>query len=518
MAERSPGTADIRLRTAVDSAPSGLLLTDATGSIILVNREIERLFGYSREELLGQPVEMLVPERFRGKHTGFREGFIGRPQARPMGAGRDLYGLRKDGTEVPVEIGLTPVVTDEGMAVISTIVDISARKRAEAEQRRLEEALRHAQKMEAIGTLAGGIAHDFNNILGAIVGYAELAQQEVGDRPGPARDLTQLLETAARGKELVQQILAFSRRQETTRRTMTLDTAVGEVHRLLKATAPPNIDLKLRVTPALPRVAANPTSVHQVVMNLATNAIQAMPEGGVLEIAVEPLFVTDHVARAHPGLPEGPYAVVSVRDSGVGMDDAVRTRAFEPFFTTKAPGVGTGLGLSIVHSVMRDHGGAVEVESAPGVGTTFRCFFPALAWEPAVEADRSPSPEPGAGEPILYVDDQDALAEVGVRRLVSLGYGAHKETDATRALEEFRRAPERFALVITDYSMPRMNGLMLAREIARLRPGTKIVLLTGFIEDLPEEELRAAGIRKVLRKPVSIAELGKVVREVLDGP
>ena len=209
------------LRSVIESSPSGLLLVDAEGKIVLVNREVERLFGYAREELLAKPVDLLLPQRFREGHLGFRAGFMKDPRTRPMGAGRDLFGLNKDGSEVPVEIGLTPLITEEGVFVLSSIVDISARKQAEAERRRLEEQLRHAQKLEAIGTLAGGIAHDFNNVLGAVFGYAELLQREIKSTEGKA-DVRELLMAAERGRQLVGQILAFSRRHPIVRKPLPL--------------------------------------------------------------------------------------------------------------------------------------------------------------------------------------------------------------------------------------------------------------------------------------------------------
>jgi PAS domain S-box-containing protein len=491
-------------------------MIDDKGVMVLVNREVERLFGYAREELLGKPVEMLVPARFRTGHIHHRGAFLRDPKARPMGAGRELFGLCKDGAEVPVEIGLTPVVTEEGFFVISAIVDISARKRAERERHHLEAQLRQAQKMEAVGTLAGGIAHDFNNILGAIVGYAELAQAELVDRPGPAGDLAELLKAATRGKELIERMLAFSRRQEPVRRPLDLQQAVTDVRQLLRATVPAAIEIRLgEGATRPPRVAADATSVHQILMNLATNAAHAMPGGGVLEIGVEPFYARDSTARAHPGLREGPYVMLTVRDTGSGMERAVRDRAFEPFFTTKPPGSGSGLGLAMVHGIMRDHEGTVELESEPGQGTLVRCFFPSLAdEEDEVVPGASPTPR-GQGERVLFVDDEESLARVGDRRLQRLGYAGTAVTDPVRALETFRARPEAFDLVITDYSMPQLAGLDLARAVRELRADIPIIMLTGFIEDLPPELIEQAGVSRVVKKPISMRDLGTVLRDVL---
>jgi PAS domain S-box-containing protein len=514
--EPSPST-ELRLRAAVESAPSGLLMTDARGHVVLVNREIERLFGFSREELLGKPVEALVPERFRGGHGGFRAGFMADPRMRAMGAGRDLYGLRKDGTEVPVEIGLTPVATEEGLFVLASIVDITARQRSEAERRRLEEELRQAQKLEAVGTLAGGIAHDFNNILFGITGYAELIGKAA--TPEAAReDLAELLKAAARGKELVERILVFSRRQPAERRPIELAPTVAEAAKLLRATLPPSIEVRVALHPQAPRVMGDATAIHQVLMNLGTNAAHAMPSGGVLEITVEPRYLRDSVVRSHPGLHEGWYAVMAVRDTGSGMEAAVRSRAFEPFYTTKPKGSGTGLGLSMVHTIVTSHEGAVDLESEPGRGTTVRCFLPALL-EAQGDLQRPAADLPrGDGQRLLLVEDEPTLAQMGRRRLGLLGYQVTAETDVVRALETFRAAPDRFDLVISDYLMPGMVGLDFAREVHNLRPDVPIMLLTGYIEDLPEETIRAAGVRRLVAKPVTIEVLGRVLHELLHAP
>ncbi len=515
MASEPTGATELRLRAAVESSPSGILMTDARGSIVLGNREIERLFGYSREELLGRSIETLLPERFRTGHAGFRGGFMADPKVRAMGAGRDLFGLRKDGAEVPVEIGLTPMATGEGMFILASIVDISARKASEAERRRLEEELRQAQKLEAIGTLAGGIAHDFNNILFGIVGYAEL----MGKARSPeaaAADRAELLKAAARGKDLVDRILVFSRRQPTERQPLELGRTVEEAVKLLRASLPPSIDLRLNVHPQAPRILADPTSIHQVLMNLGTNAAHAMPSGGVLDIVVEPRYLRDSVVRLHPGLHEGPYGVLIVRDTGVGMDRAVLQRAFEPFFTTKPKGSGTGLGLSMVHSIVKAHEGAIDLDSEPGRGTTVTCFFPALQPTPAEERAGTREPPEGHGERVLLVEDEASLAQMSARRLESLGYRVTVETDAVHALGTFSARPADFDLVLSDYLMPGMVGLDLARAVHNLRPDVPIALLTGFIEELPAATLRTAGVRRLIGKPATLLELAVAVRDVLN--
>jgi hypothetical protein len=354
-------------------------MTDAEGHIVFVNREIERTFGYTRDELLGQTIERLLPSRFAKAHLGMRDGFRAEPRTHAMGAGRELVGLRKDGTEVPVEIGLTPLPTDDGLIVLAAIIDITARRALEEERRSLSDRLRQSQKMEAIGTFAGGIAHDFNNLLVGIIGYAELIAQQVAHDPDLSADVAEVVAASQRGRQLVERILAFSRHEELRRAPVDLREIVSEVQHLLRATLPAGITLRVNTLPDTPPVLADATSVHQVLMNLATNATQSMPDGGTIDFTVEHLQVQADVARANPDLHEGPYLSLGVRDSGTGMDAKTIARAFEPFFTTKAKGKGTGLGLAMVHIIMRDHAGSVLLESEPGTGTHVRCLFPVHA-------------------------------------------------------------------------------------------------------------------------------------------
>jgi hypothetical protein len=507
-----------RLRAAVESAPSGLLMIDSDGRIVLVNREIERLFGYSREELLGRPVDLLVPTEFSHLHPRYRKGFVAEPKVRRMGAGRDLFGQRKDGSKVAVEIGLTPVVTSEGVFILSAIVDISARIEAETSRRKLEEELRQSQKLEAVGTLAGGIAHDFRNILNGIIGYAELIHGEVGRRPDTAaltQDIRELLSFAHRGRDLVERILTFSRRGAPQRQPLSLQNQVPEVVRLLRATLPSSIDIQVKMDETTPSILADATSVHQVLMNLGTNAAHAMPLRGTLQIELEPFYVRDSIARANPDMREGPYALLRVRDTGTGIDPSVVDRVFDPFFTTKEPGAGTGLGLAMVHGIMKDHEGAIRINSEVKVGTEVRCYFPALMSEVESRGDLVVETEPGHGERILFVDDEPSLAALGRRRLEMLGYAVAVATSSAEALRMVRADPRAFDLVITDYTMPGQNGIELATAITQIRYDLPVILATGHIDDFPGTVTEAAGVDRVLLKPVSLDDLSLAVTEVL---
>jgi CheY-like chemotaxis protein len=367
--------------------------------------------------------------------------------------------------------------------------------------------------MEAVGTLAGGIAHDFNNLLGAIVGYAELVADTVEDEQAQG-DLRALLEAADRGRQLVDHILAFSRRQGIVRRPVALGQVTEEVIKLLRATLPASVEIRLQIHPEVPRVLADVTSVHQILMNLGTNAAHAMPTGGTISIQLEPFYVRDSMARGRSDLHEGPYARLMVSDTGEGMDRVTKSRVFEPFFTTKGPGAGTGLGLAVVHGIMRAHEGAVDLESEPGQGTTVRCLFPSLTTDADDRPERPRIAARGNGERILLVEDEPALAQVGARRLVRLGYQVATETDSTRALEMVRARPGDFDLLITDYSMPHLDGIHLGQALRELAPELPIILITGNLEGISAAEIASAGVGLVLQKPVTVQQLGEAVQKL----
>lgn len=376
------------------------------------------------------------------------------------------------------------------------------------ERRLLETKMHHAQKMEAIGTLAGGIAHDFNNILGAIMGHAELAELEARDL-GVQRNLNEILIACRRAAELVGQILAFSRQQDRKRVCVQLDQVVAEALRLLKAVLPSSLELSIQLSPTAPTVLADPTQVHQIVVNLCTNAVHAL-EGRAkprLSVSLES-YEADHAfVRHHPGAHEGRYAVVTVADNGCGMDRATLERIFEPFFTTKAPGKGSGLGLSVVHGVVQRHDGVLTVDSLPGEGTTFRVYFPENTQGPAAGETRATGPTKGAGQRILVVDDEEALIRLVGQILRKLGYVPESHSSPERALEVFRENPAGFDLVLTDLTMPGMSGLDLASFVRSLRSDIPVLMMTGLYADVTEKQLREAGITEVLLKPVDLTSL-----------
>ena len=395
------------------------------------------------------------------------------------------------------------------------IEDIAERKRAAIEHARLEEKLRQAQKMEALGTLAGGIAHDFNNILGGIIGFAELGSKEASDPFASSQNFTQILKAGQRARDLVRQILAFSRHREQDRHPLNLEETVGEALKLLRATLPVSIEIVTKIESATPNVLADSSQVHQIVTNLVTNASHAIGDKvGAITVQLSVFPVDEDFARTHPDLRPGRYVRLSISDNGHGIPQETVERIFEPFFTTKAPGLGTGLGLSVVHGLMKSFDGAITVYSEPKSGTAFHLYFPALEFSasnsPAEELD-----EPhGNGERILFVDDEPVLALLGERFLKRLGYTPVVLTDPQAALANFQDEP--FDIVVTDLTMPQLSGIEFAQRLWELRPETRVVLTTGFSATLDAARAHALGFCDLLLKPYGIQGLGEALQRALN--
>ncbi|MDH5299120.1 MAG: PAS domain S-box protein, partial [Desulfobulbaceae bacterium] len=417
------------------------------------------------------------------------------------------------------ERGETTRADDDGrpLKMIGTVQDITERKKAEEEKAVLEAQLIQTQKLEAIGTLAGGIAHDFNNILTVIVGYSELALADAGPENAPLRrDLSQVLQASMRAKDLVAQILAFSRREQVTKQPVIVSSIVKECLKLLRATIPATIEFRSRIEAATGRVWADPVQIHQVLMNLCTNAAHAMRErGGILTVSLTEEGVTATGDGHPPTLAPGRYLRLLVSDTGHGMAADTLGRIFDPFFTTKVKGEGTGMGLAVVHGIVKGCGGEIVVDSVKEEGTSFIVYLPSLAAD-VVSVEVGPLPAAARGsERILYVEDEAPLAELGKRLLESYGYLVTAETASIKALELFKASPQEFDLVITDQSMPQMSGGRLAEELLMVRPDIPIILCTGYSDEISEESAKAKGIRAFLFKPVKREVLLQKIREVL---
>ncbi|HKB56832.1 MAG TPA: response regulator, partial [Lacunisphaera sp.] len=474
-----------RFRQVVENINEVFWMTDMDkNQMLYISPAYEKIWGRTCESLYQAPrnwVEAIYPED--------REAMVAAMLTKQIRGDYDetFRIMRPDGSIRWIHDKAFPIRDQAGRVyrVVGTAEDIT-------EHHQMEAQFRQAQKMEAIGTLAGGIAHDFNNILGAIIGYAELTKMKLKDNPSASEYLGSLLQGAHRAAALVRQILAFSRQQQQQRSLVQLRHLVVEPLNLLRATIPSTIVFEAVLASDLPAVLADATQVHQVVMNLCTNAWHAMKDRpGRLEVRLDRFDVDAHLAQGNPNLHVGPYVRLTVSDTGHGMDRATMERIFEPFFTTKPLGEGTGLGLSAVHGIMKSHDGAVTVYSQPGEGTTFHLYFPAQDAEadkvvdPAIEVPR------GRGESVLFVDDEKPLALLGRAMLEELGYTVTICNNPTEALSIVREKPAKFALVITDLTMPVMTGADLAVQLREIRTDLPVILTTGYTASLTPERIKA---------------------------
>jgi len=491
------------------NAPLGVLMVDASHRVVIANDMACRLLGSTRDDLLRTSMEAQDEPGLADHWKELLE--------RGAVAGHDSIEVERiadDGNRHPLELSIAQLAyAGEHMSCVF-IRDITERRRAEITRRNLEAELFHAQKMEAVGTLAGGIAHDFNNILAAIVGNAEMAQIELPQDHPARQDIAEVQRAARRARELVQQILTFSRKQSPERRPVRTADVINDVLRLLRATTPSTIDLRSQILDSGLQIFGEPTQLQQVLMNLATNAAHAIGDRhGVIEI--RQTLVDVRKDAIHPDLLPGRYVSLTVSDSGHGMDRQTLERAFEPFFTTKDPGVGTGLGLAVVHGIVKSHEGVVLVESTLDKGTTFKLYFPAIAGQTL--SDSSPAREvpQGAGERVLFVDDEPSLTDVTRRMLERLGYNVVAHESSTEALAAFRADPSAFDVVISDLTMPGMTGAQLALEMRRVRANVPVILSTGYLDRLDPDTARALHARELLIKPYTTEDLATAVRRAL---
>ena len=479
-----------------------------------VNDRICEMLGYAAEELEGRSARMLYPTDEDFEFVG-REKYL---QIRARGTGTvETRWQRKDGETIDVLLSSTPLdPSDWSKGVTFTALDISASKQGEQERLRLEDRLRQAQKMEAIGTLAGGIAHDFNNILAAIIGFAELAKIEAQGNGEVTANLAEVLKASFRARDLVRQILTFSRQTETEFGPIQIQLIVKEALKLLRASLPSTIQVRQDLA-SEGLVLGDPTQIHQVVMNLCTNAFHAMHErGGVLEVSLSETQIGASPPPDLRVLPQGPCLKLRVRDSGPGIDPAIIHRIFDPYFSTKEKGKGTGLGLAVVHGIVKSHRGAIQVSSRLGEGATFDVYFPMVQAAAAMTEANSEAAVVGGRERILFVDDEPTIEFLGKQMLGSLGYEVATCGTAIAALELFRSDPSAFDLVITDMTMPLMTGDRMALEMMGLRPDLPVIICTGFNELLTKERAQELGIREILMKPFLKNEAATLIRQVLD--
>ncbi len=513
-ANRGLRESEEKYRDLIDNANDAVIVFDEKGTINFTNPKFHEITGYSVDEAKELHFSNLIhPDDLDLCRGHFTKRLTGEKVSRSY----ELRLLSKAGETIYIDNN-TSTIEKEGriVGVLMIMRDISARKRAEEEKEKLQTQLLQAQKLEALGTLAGGIAHDFNNILTAILGYAGMVRDSIPDEGQTRTDLDQVLKAGERARNLVRQILAFSRHTEQECQPVQVHLIVNEALKLLRASIPRTIEIRQNISTKDTTILADPTKIHQVLMNLGTNAYHAMREsGGVLEVQLATVEVDADLVKTNPELHEKTYLRLMVSDTGDGMDQATLARIFEPYFSTKSKEEGSGLGLAVVHGIVTSIGGVVSVQSSLGSGSVFHVYYP-LAERHAVQESCTSKSLPRGSERVLYVDDELPIAHLGRRILESLGYDVSSCTSSVEALETFRLRPEKFDLVITDQTMPNLTGIKLARELIRIRPDIPVILYTGFDQSITPELIKQVGIREFLMKPVAKNELAFVIRKILD--
>jgi PAS domain S-box-containing protein len=493
----------------MESASQAIIAVNQRGRIEVVNNKAEELFGYERDDMIGQPLELLLPERLRDSHVGHRDRYFDHPHARPMGIGMELAGLRSNGQEFPLEISLNHIEVGGRPLAISFITDISERQRLEAQ-------LRQSQKMEAIGQLAGGVAHDFNNLLTIIQGYSSMSLEGL-EPDHPLREPIEEIERAAlSAAALTRQLLAFSRRQMVQPRIMNLNTVIHQLERMLRRVIGEDVELILATAEGVDQIRCDPGLIEQVLMNLAVNARDAMPNGGKLILETANLVLDKDYAGAHLAVKTGPHAMLAVTDTGTGMTEEVRAHIFEPFFTTKPQGQGTGLGLATVYGIVQQMEGSIWVYSEPGKGTTFKILFPAaLEGARAEAAALTDRPHSHGVERILLVEDEQAVRKFVRTMLEKQGYTVIEAVDTDEALRLAADQSVAFDVLLTDVIMPRLHGPELAAQVTQLRPDLPVLYMSGYTDRAIRLQDRLGGEAHFIQKPFTPAALGQKLRQLL---
>jgi PAS domain S-box-containing protein len=509
LAEQTLRTSEERFRLLVENSNELIVELTRDGTILYASPNHAQITGRDPTELVGsRALDFVHPDDLVEAAAKLSER-----------EGTGLFRYRfQDGSFHWLEVsGRTFRLANSEERGVLVSRDVSPRIAADEARKELEGQLRQAQKLDALGTLAGGIAHDFNNILAAISAYSELAELDAEQPEAVRSHLSEVLNATTRATELVRRILAFSRQHKQARVPVQLEQVIADALKLVRSTLPATIEIVSAITDGPHAVLADPIQVHQVVMNLCTNAAHAMAERtGRLTIELASVNVDAALTEVQRDLRVGRYVRLSVTDSGSGMDEATVSRIFEPFFTTKAPGEGTGLGLAVVHGIVRDHDGAIAVRSQPGLGTTFEIHFPESAERVTTPAGAVAEVLRGRGERVLFVDDEPALCRSAHSMLERLGYRVTATSDPEDALGRFRDGPQQVDLVITDLTMPRMTGIDLARELLAVRPDLPIVMVSGFSGKWTPDKAREIGIRASLNKPLTLSSLAGALRAVLE--
>jgi PAS domain S-box-containing protein len=491
-------------RTLMETMSEGALTVAADGTILYCNRQFSEMLKAPLNRIIGLSFQEIMPS---GEWQAFKALLA---ECGNEGSRGEYSFTTFEGREIPVYVSARSLRLQDVECLCVVATDLT-------EQRTIEQQIRQSHKMEALGTLAGGIAHDFNNILAAIIGFSELLEEDLPEGDPCRGHVSKVLQAGKRGRDLVKHMLTFSRQSEHEKKPVRLSIIIEESLKLLRASIPTTISINVNVRSESALILADPIQIQQVFMNLCTNASYAMREkGGALDIELSDFSVGPSNGNTH-GIEPGLYMKLVVRDTGAGIPAQIKDKIFDPFFTTKAVGEGTGLGLSVVIGIVKQSGGYITLESESGKGSTFTVYFPKVAGETTGDiAGREEAPPIGS-ERILFVDDEEALLELGEQLLTKLGYDVTCQGSSEAALGLFKDDPSGFDLVITDQTMPEMTGVELAKRILEIRPDMPIILCTGFSHLVDTESAKAAGIRGFAMKPLTKREIARTIKSVLDG-
>jgi PAS domain S-box-containing protein len=504
IAETALADSEIRYRELVDNMSEGLLVSDPEHRVVFANPAADRIFGVESGQLAGRKLTDFVP----AEQMEYVEEVIQRRGDKPERYQISIIDARGDKRTLRISALTRYGPRGDAAEYLSLISDVT-------EHEALQEQLLQSQKMEALGSLAGKIAHDFNNLLVAIQGYAELLAEDVAAGSPAAENVRDLTNVTRRARDLVQQILAFSRRGSRKRRNIRLAAVVEEVVKLGRNTFPDGVEIRANIKDDAGLVLADESQLHQVLLNLCTNAVHAMPRGGQLLLTLQPIIIDTELATAQLQLQPGEYLQLSIADTGQGIEPEVVPRIFEPLFTTKEKGIGTGLGLAVVHGIITNLGGGISVDSQPGQGSTFNLFIPRT--ESSAEASGGQA-DTGASGHILVVDDEPALSMLLTHQLHRMGYKVTPLTSPADALALFRSEPDSYDLVVTDMIMPQLNGDRLAEALWKIRPGLPVILLTGYSKSFSRDQALQRGFAGFLAKPVTAHELQQAIAAALRSP
>jgi two-component system cell cycle sensor histidine kinase/response regulator CckA len=496
-----------RLATAIEQSADGVAIVDARGKIEYVNPAYEKITGYSADEVIGAEIGSVEENKFNHEFLLHQQDTLSPGES---WGGRQVEN-RKDGTVYHEEVTVSPV--RDSQARVSNYVIV---KRDVSKEFALQEQLLHAQKMEAVGTLAGGVAHDFNNLLQVVLGFTEMLLLERSQADSEYADLQKILQAATSGAELVKQLLTFGRKVEPNLTTLDLNKHVLRVEKLISRTIPKMVDIRLNLSQDVGRICADPSQIEQILLNLALNARDAMPHGGTLVIDTSNVEIDQEFCIGHVGAQPGEYVSIGVSDTGHGMSSEVIGKIFEPFYTTKEFGRGTGLGLAMVYGIVKQHGGYIFCESSLGKGTTFKLYFPTISSIEIPAAGLIDLTQESGTESVLLVDDEALVRELGDRILTARGYTVLKAGNGKEALDIYTREKDSISLIILDLIMPKMSGKDCLQKILDINPKIKVLIASGYAMDASTKECLNLGAKGFVAKPFRVKELLQQVRGTLD--